>query len=516
MSTIKISQLPELTVMNSNTANVSFVSTDTETGITGRMTGTTLARGLYANNILNVGNTAITLPNTVAQFALAGDSYVQTNFVNKNDGGTADHVITANNGTDSTYFIDMGYANKDYQPGSEFNNIGTAVNRLDGYIYAQGSTGNTWGGNLIVGTTTTGKEIRFIAGGGTTSNVVAKMNATSIILNQSLVFPDGTIQNTSSGSAGSYANAAFIRANTPLAVTNSAFTQANAAFVVANNALANTTGTFGGDLTVTGNTIIKTSAKIQNAAITGNNQYLIITGTATGAIGIPSNSGYTVHTAVDGGNRVVAEAYSNTASDYASFIGRRARGTAANPLAVQNGDTIVRFGGNGFGATKFSQFSDGRIEVVATENHTDTARGTKIRFMNTMDGFNVASEIASFNANVVTFSGVVNPQKGVMYTPNVAVANATTYTLDFVRDSMVKYSVNDNSTITLQNYQPGKILEVWITNSAGQNKTITHGCLSNNSTAKSTSFTIQAGACAFLKYFSINGDAANTYVSITA
>ena len=71
-------------------------------------------------------------------------------------------------------------------------------------------------------------------------------------------------------------------------------------------------------------------------------------------------------------------------------------------------------------------------------------------------------------------------------------------------------------SITLSNYQSGKIVEVWITNNANQNKTVTHGCLANNSTAKATTFTIQANACAFLKYFSIDGDQANTYVSITA
>ncbi|NCX06305.1 MAG: hypothetical protein EBW68_11080, partial [Actinobacteria bacterium] len=127
MSTIKITQLPLITQLNANTSNTVFVAVDAQAGITGKFTATTLAAGLYANNVLNVGNNAITLPNTVAQFALRGESYVQTNFINLSNGGTADHVITANTGTDSTYFVDMGFANKDYAPGSEFNNIGTAI-----------------------------------------------------------------------------------------------------------------------------------------------------------------------------------------------------------------------------------------------------------------------------------------------------------------------------------------------------------------------------------------------------
>ena len=226
MSSVKISELTPITVINANTANTLLMGVDIPTGVTGKFTAHTLAQGLYSNEVLNVGGNPVTLPNTVAQFALNGQSYIQTNLVNTNDGGSADIVVTANTGTDSTYFIDMGYVNKDYQPGSEFNNIGTAVNKLDGYIYAQGSTSNTWGGNLIVGTTSTGKEIRFIAGGGSSQNVVAKMNSSAIVLNQKLVFPDGTTQNTALGSAGTYANAAF--------------QQANAVFIVANTAVQNT------------------------------------------------------------------------------------------------------------------------------------------------------------------------------------------------------------------------------------------------------------------------------------
>ena len=255
MSTVKISELSPITALNANTSNTLFMGVDIPTGVTGKFTAHTLAQGLYSHEVLNVGNNAVTLPNTIAQFALAGESYIQTNLVNTNDGGTADIVVTANTGTDSTYFIDMGYANKDYQPGSEFNNIGNAVNRLDGYIYAQGSTGNTWGGNLIVGSTTTGKEVRFIAGGGSVSNVVAKMSDSTITFNRSITFADGTSQNTSSGSASVYANgafiqanAAFLQANTPSWVANSAalyangaFIQANASFVTANTppAIAN-------------------------------------------------------------------------------------------------------------------------------------------------------------------------------------------------------------------------------------------------------------------------------------
>jgi len=236
MSTVKISDLVAISVINSNTANTLLVGVDVPTGVTGKLTAHTLAQGLYSNEILNVGNNQISLPNTIAQFSLGSDSYIQTNLLNTNDGGSADYVITANSGSDTTYFIDMGYANKNFVPGSETNSLGTALNRLDGYIYTQGSTSNVWGGNLIVGTVSTSKEIRFIAGGGTSNDVVAKMSASALTLNRNVVFADGTSQNTSSGSAGTAANAAFAKANSAGQYANSAFSAANSAGAFANSA----------------------------------------------------------------------------------------------------------------------------------------------------------------------------------------------------------------------------------------------------------------------------------------
>jgi len=197
MSQVKISQLPVFNTINANTANTLFVGVDVPTDVTFQMTAHTLAQGLYSNENLNVGSNPNTLPNTVAQFVQGGNSYIQTNLVNTNDGGSADIVVTANagsGGTDSAYFIDMGFVNKNYQPGSEFNNIGTAVSPLDGYLYVQGGAIGAPGGpggNLIVGTTTANTELRFIVGGGTSSNVVAKMNSKGLVLTGN-VTPSGT------------------------------------------------------------------------------------------------------------------------------------------------------------------------------------------------------------------------------------------------------------------------------------------------------------------------------------
>ena len=537
MSTIKISQLPILGAISTNTSNNLFLMVDTANVRDVQITGTTLAQGLYANNILNVGTNQQNLPNTIAQFALGGQSYIQTNLVNTNDGGSADVVVTANvnsGGSDSTNFIDMGYANKLYQPGSEFNNIGTAISPLDGYLYVQGTTGSL-GGNLIIGTTTSNTELRFIAGGGTASNVVAKMTSVGLVMNtqSSITFGDGTKQLTASNPAN-YSTAAFAQANTAGANTvissgvdatqntwissNSAFTQA--AFLKANNALANTNGVItAGDITVTGNIQVfgvgATGLFTINAVpYAANTPAFKITGSAnTGYSQVPLNQGYMMQITgfANTSSRIVNDAFG--ANSYSAFIGRAARGSAISPAATANGDILLRLSGNGW-ANNFSQFGQSRIDFVADENFTDTTKGTKIDFWNTTAGSNTLNKIATFNANSATFIGLVNPTKGFIYTPTVYPAAQTAITIDFANNSMVRAQTSTGIVVSMSNYTVGKIVEVWITNLAGGNSNYTTGVNAINSTLNATTYAIPATSTVCARYFCVDGTLANTLVSV--
>jgi trimeric autotransporter adhesin len=74
------------------------------------------------------------------------------------------------------------------------------------------------------------------------------------------------------------------------------------------------------------------------------------------------------------------------------FVGRKARGTAAAPAAVQNGDGLAAFTGGGYGATGFGGgVIGGGMVVSAAENWTDTAQGASLAFNTTVWGTNTAS-----------------------------------------------------------------------------------------------------------------------------
>jgi Chaperone of endosialidase len=70
-----------------------------------------------------------------------------------------------------------------------------------------------------------------------------------------------------------------------------------------------------------------------------------------------------------------------------AFFGRKARGTTAAPTAVLSGDLLATFGGRGHTGTAFSGDA-GSIRVIATENWTDSARGTRLGFVTTPNGTN--------------------------------------------------------------------------------------------------------------------------------
>jgi hypothetical protein len=265
---------------------------------------------------------------------------------------------------------------------------------------------------------------------------------------------------------------------------------------------------FAGDLTMNGTvTVANTNFATSEAA------FRI---TAAGSSQTPTQAG-TLMQLTNKPNvpaRVLIDSFGTSNSSYSIIAGRAARGTVDAPTATQNNDILLRIAGNSYGTTGYAPFGDARIDFVATENHSDTARGSRIRFWNTPNGSNVVNEIASFNADSVYFTGTVAPEKGFIYSPTMLVGNQTAITIDFATTSLIKAELIADLTISFTNYQYGKVVEVWLTNTGGNPRTITHGCSALNSTINATTFTMSATSSAYLRYFSINGDLANTFVSV--
>jgi alpha-tubulin suppressor-like RCC1 family protein len=146
---------------------------------------------------LGVGNTITVLPNAVASFGGNVDNYLQINLQNLSNGSNAesDFVVTADNGSDTVNYINMGIVNSGYDANTPNNSLGNIISSADSYLYAQGNIGNISqkGGNLAIGTTVASKTVKIFAGGNTASNVVGTFSNTGLAVTGTVSGSNGVI-----------------------------------------------------------------------------------------------------------------------------------------------------------------------------------------------------------------------------------------------------------------------------------------------------------------------------------
>jgi len=124
----------------------------------------------------------------MAQITGNVDSYSQINFQNINPGSLAsgDYILTADNGTDSTYYLDMGMASSNHADPDFF---GDTSSSNDAYIYvvANDQAGSSIGGpgNLILGSTN--GAIKMFVGNTAQANVVATVESDQLLMSGNIV-----------------------------------------------------------------------------------------------------------------------------------------------------------------------------------------------------------------------------------------------------------------------------------------------------------------------------------------
>ena len=231
----------------------------------------------------------------------------------------------------------------------------------------------------------------------------------------------------------------------------------------------------------------------------------------------PTAPGYLIQaTSIDGvSGRFVVDSASPAGNAYSAFIGRHARGTHQSPSSSQSGDMLARFSGNGYGTSGYGINSGGAsVDIYATENYTDSNRGSRLVISTTANGTNTRTESASIDANTAEFTGYLKPGKGFVFNPRTITGNSTSIVINFATDSSIKATINADCSFTFTNYVVGKVVEVWITNLASGVRTVTHGCSSTNSTNNNANQNIPATSTTYFKFFSYDGDVANTFVAI--
>jgi hypothetical protein len=77
----------------------------------------------------------------------------------------------------------------------------------------------------------------------------------------------------------------------------------------------------------------------------------------------------------------------------------------AAPAALKENDILARISANGYGATTWGS-GGARVEFVALEDFTDSAKGTKINFWTTPEGQIASQNVASINSTGVVTAGI--------------------------------------------------------------------------------------------------------------
>ena len=462
MATVKISELPEIYHLSTNTEATLVVGVNLDTGTTGKINVATLGEGLYAYQPLKVGENQVLFANTIGQFSGNSNTFLQINNQNFNSNGSSDYAAHASDSDNSNKYIDMGIN------GSTFNDpTYTSMRPYDGYLYTYGPSALSASGNLVIGTASSFANIVFIVGGTVTNNIVARMTKTDLQLSAgyNIKFGDGSIQSVAA-SPVNYSQAAFTLANNTSVLSQ-------AAFNVANTSSANTFITQGVDLS-------------QNVRI----DY--------------SNTALTITQGVDVSQNVRLD-FSNTRitiNDGVNDTQNSRIGVVESINFSQNARMTIIEG------TDVTQ----NTAILATDSKMQSAYSTANNAFSKAN--NALANTSGIFAGDLTVTGNVNPQKGFIFNSLQYNSPETAITIDFANNSLVQCNTSTGLVVSLTNHIPGKVVDLWVTNISGTGRTFTHGCNAQKSTVGSTTYTISSGHSILAKYYSFDNSISNTFVAI--
>lgn len=170
-------------ISNSLSVNTTFVANSLGVYVTGLAANIISTNTITAYYKIKVGQAAgyDFGSNAVIEIDASQNTFVQSVIQNANSGTNAsgDLVITADTGNDSINYVDFGINSSNYT-----NTVYSLSGALDAYLYSSNS-------NLVVGTASN-KAIIFHANGTTTTDRKFTINATSVVVANSVAFNANT------------------------------------------------------------------------------------------------------------------------------------------------------------------------------------------------------------------------------------------------------------------------------------------------------------------------------------
>ena len=168
--------------------------------------------------VVNAGfPSPLTFPGVVVNAVNDANSYVQLNIQNINTVGnlvSTDVIATAPNGTDSTYYIDMGINGNNWSSSSW-----TVSGANDGYVYINS-------GNLTLGTDTPNTTVKVHVGGTLAANVVATFSNSNVTIGGNLIVSNVYVP-TANNSVGTRGQISYDSSYVYICIANNTWKRAN-------------------------------------------------------------------------------------------------------------------------------------------------------------------------------------------------------------------------------------------------------------------------------------------------
>jgi hypothetical protein len=427
-------------------------STGPSTGALQVNGGASFSGNVYSNGVAYFGNaTAIALTHPLIVATTTANTYTQIQIQNQSTGGAAssDFIATADDGTDTTKYIDMGINGSGWD-----QSTWTVSGPRDGYLYTSGV-------NLTIGTDTVGKTLKIHTGGLLAACVVATFNDV------------GTVSSSSNTGAlvltGGLGVSGAINGGSTLSLVGNA----TVADLTVNN-----TATFGSTLGVTGNIngsgLTLTGSEVATgsiqalgglqatpignaAASTGQFTSVSATGNITGA-SLTSNGSITAVTTISSLGGLQATPIGNVTPSTALFTTAGTSGNATLSALSVNGTATI---GSTLGVTgningssltlTGSEVATGSIQALGGLQDTPigNASASTGQFTTVSATGNITAAALTSNASITAITSM-SAAGGIQNTPigNVTPSTALFTTIDTSGNATVNaLTVNGAATI---------------------------------------------------------------------
>lgn len=155
-----------------------------------------------------------------------------------------------------------------------------------------------------------------------------------------------------------------------------------------------------------------------------------VTGNPNGAYIDPNNTGVMI--AVTGQPNDPSRIYNDGQNTYAAYIGRRYNTSTAAPTQVKTNDIISRVGATSYTDTGWPTISTVRLDMVATQDQTKSALGSRLEFWTTPTNSNAIARVGYVdNTNGITATQFTGNVVGTTasFTGNITATNVIANTM---------------------------------------------------------------------------------------